>query len=296
MCFKRNNADTLPYKIFQYDLRFQVPTSSQRRGSEKVSALQLAKVLLSPTLMTLLGPNFIFDGVSLGWSPDKLMEIGESRSTTIDLPGHFPGRPNQVDVMIRNSGTLNIRKLVEHIKAGFVNLTVATDPVIEDCFKALNALYRQDPASRMITRPRSTAFFERSPGLMLSLQSTGGVLEALRGIHQAIQFCCGKLTINVDVTATAFYTPGLSAVDVAKAFAGIPPQQDVEQWASAHPIPFRQACERIAGMFFSVRHLNAGRNERKMRVIQVSVKGARETEFEEQDHENGRTVTTSVNA
>ena len=281
-------------KIYQYDLRFQVPTSSQRRGSEKVSSLQLAKVLLSPTLTAFLGPNFVFDGVALGWSPDMIMAVGESRSTTIDLPGHLPGRPNQVDVTMRNSGNLNVRKLVEYIKQGSNNLTVATDPAIEDCFKALNALYRQDPASRMITRPRSTAFFERAPGLMLPLQSTGGILEALRGIHQTIAFCCGKLTINVDVVVSAYYTPGLSAVGVIKAFAGIPPHQDVEQWASSNPAPFRQACERIAGMFFSVRHLNTGRNERKMRVLRVSFQGAQETEFEEQDHASGQAALTTV--
>ncbi|SLM40808.1 Stem cell self-renewal protein Piwi [Lasallia pustulata] len=241
-----------------------------------------------------MGPNFVFDGVSLGWSPDKLMEVGESKATTLDLSGHLLERPNQVDVTIRHSGTLHIRKLVDYIKAGATDSTTTTDPAVEDCFKALNALYRQDPASRMITRPKSTAFFERAQGLMMPLQSTGGILEALRGIHQAIHFFSGKLTINVDVVVSAYYTPDLSAVDVAKAFAGIPPHQDVVQWASSHPTPFRQACERMTGMFFCVRHLNAGQNERKMRVMRVSLLGARETEFEEQDRGSGRATLTNV--
>lgn len=281
-------------KVFQYDLRLQVPVSSQRRGSEKVSAVQQAKVFMHSTLTGLVGPSFVFDGTSLGWSPDKLMEVGESKETTLDLHGHLPERPNQVDVTIRNSGCLDIRKLVNYIKAGLIDLTTVTDPAVEDCFKFLNALYRQDPASRMLTRPKSNAFFQREPGLMMPLQSTGGVLEALRGFHQSIQLVAGKLTINVDVVVSAFYTPGLSAITVVMAYAGVHPHQNIEQWASSHSGPFRQACERLIGMFFSVRHLNTGRNERKMRVIRVSLQGARETEFGEQDHASGRTAPTTV--
>ena len=256
--------------------------------------MQQAKVLLHPALTRFLGSNFVFDGVSVGWTPDKLMESGEERVTTLDLPGHCAERPNQVDVIVRSSGTLNVRKLVEYIKAGSVDLTSVTDTAVEDCFKALNALYRQDPASRMITRPRYSAFFERAPGLTMPLQSTGGVLEALRGVHQSVQFCSGKLTVNVDVVVGAFYTPGISAINVVKAFAGVPPQQNVEQWASTYPAPFRQACERIVGMFFSVRHLSAGRNDRKVRVMRVSTQGARETEFEERDYDSGRAARTTV--
>lgn len=278
-------------KIFQYDLRFNVPVSSQRRGSEKVSAMQQAKVLSHPALTSMLGPHFVFDGVSMGWCPEKLMEIRESKSTTLDLAGHVTERPNQVNVMIRCTGTLNIRTLVNHIKAGSAS---TTDPAVEDCFKALNALYRQDPASRMITRPKSTAFFERAPGLMMPLQSTGGVLEALRGFHQAVQLCAGKLTMNVNVVVSAYYTPGLSAIDVVMAYAGVPPQHNIEQWASSHQVPFRLACERLVGMFFAVRHLTTGRNERKMRVMRISVQGSRETEFEEQDCDSGRAALTTV--
>lgn len=281
-------------RIFQYDLRLRVPVTSQRRGSEKVSAMQQAKVFMHSTLTGLVGASFVFDGTSLGWSPDKLMEVGESKFTTLDLPGHLPERPNQVDVTIRNSGTVDIRKLVNYIKAGLIDLTTMTDPAVEDCFKFLNAVYRQDPASRMLTRPKSTAFFQREPGLFMPLQSTSGVLEALRGFHQAVQFSAGKLTINVDVVVSAFYTPGLSAINVVMAYAGVPPHQDVERWASSYPGPFRQACERLTGMFFSVRHLNNGRNERKMRVIRVSLQGAKETEFEEQDYGSGRTAPTTV--
>lgn len=281
-------------KIFQYDLRLHVPVSSQRRGSEKVSAMQQAKVFMHSTLTGLVGSAFVFDGTSLGWSPDKLMEVGESKGTTLDLPGHLPERPNQVDVTIRNSGTVDIRKLVNYIKAGLIDLSTITDPAVEDCFKFLNAVYRQDPASRMLTRPKSTAFFERKTGLYLPLQSTGGILEAVRGVHQAIQFLAGKLTINVDVVVSAFYTPGLSAINVVMAYAGVPPHQNIEHWASSHPDSFRQACERLTGMFFSVRHLNTARNERKMRVIRVSLQGAKEAEFEEQDYGSGRTAPTTV--
>ena len=277
-------------KIYQFDVRLVVPSSSQRRGSKKVSTTQQAKAVLRA--QKLWGNNFVFDNVSLGWSTDLLMPIGESRTAFLDLDGHSAEKPNQVEVSIRNAGTLNIKKFVNYISTSKTSGVHSSDPEIDDTFKALNAIYRQDPAARFITRPKSTAFFVRSPSLSLTLQSTGGVLEALRGAFQTVSYSFGHLSLNVDVVCSAFYVPNLQMVEVAKAMAGIPPRQGLNEIGST-PM-FRAGCERLIGMFFVVRHLNTVRNAKKMRVQRLSTHGARDTTFEELDRLSGQSAITTV--
>ena len=277
-------------KVYQFDIRMVVPASSQRRGNEKVSAMQQAKAVLKA--QRLWGKNFVFDNVSLGWSTDLLMPIGESRTAFLDLDGCTAEKPNQVEVSIRNVGALNIKKFVHYITTSKSSGVHSGDPEIEDTFKALNAIYRQDPASRFITRPKSTAFFVRTPSLGLTLQSTGGVLEALRGAFQAVSYSFGQLSLNVDVVCSAFYVPNLSMVEIAKAMAGVSPRQGLNEIGSTSM--FRAGCERLVGMFFVVRHLNAVRNTKKMRVQGLSPNGARDTTFEELDRSSGESSLTTI--
>jgi hypothetical protein len=51
--------------VIRYDLRFRVPESSQARGSDKVTASQMARLLVHSGLKSLLGEHFVFDGVSV---------------------------------------------------------------------------------------------------------------------------------------------------------------------------------------------------------------------------------------
>ena len=195
----------------------RVPQSSQRRGSEKVSAMQQAKVMLQTK--HLWGSYFVFDNVSFGWSTEELFPEGEERQSVVDLPGHTSAKPNQVEVAIRRHGKLNIAQAVDYLQAGGAGLNSGVAGV-DDVFKALNALFREDPAQRFITFPKSTAYFARTQGLCQPLGSTGGVLEAMRGIYQAVSFGFGKLSLNIDTKCCAFFTPGLALIDVAAAFCG----------------------------------------------------------------------------
>lgn len=67
-------------------------------GSEKVTATQMARVLVNSDYISLLRPNFVFDGVSLGFSPEALMPIGESRTTLISLGERRDQKPNEVEI------------------------------------------------------------------------------------------------------------------------------------------------------------------------------------------------------
>jgi hypothetical protein len=161
-----------------------VPESSQTKGSDRVTAAQLAKVLVNNTLADFLGLHFVFDGISLGWSPKELFPVGEARSTSISLGTRRDCKPNEVEVKIRNVGTLEIRSLVNYLKNGRIDLNPTGNTGLENMFKWLNALFRDDPARRMVSRPNSNAFFQRSRETSMTLASTSGVLEALRGKSQ----------------------------------------------------------------------------------------------------------------
>ena len=195
----------------------KVPPSSQRRGSEKVSALQQAKVMLH--MNHLLGNNFVYDNVGLGWSTDELLENGKEKTAMVDLPGHTLERPNQVEVSIRGASKLDIMGLVKYLESGLAGL-VSGKAAIDGVFNAFNALFREEPSKRFITYPKSTAYFSRIEGLCKPLDSTGGVLEAMRGIHQTVAFGFGRLSLNIDTKCSAFYAPGLALIDVAAAFCG----------------------------------------------------------------------------
>ena len=267
-----------------------VPPSSQRKGSEKVSAVQQAKAILKAAQFW--GDNFVFDNVSLGWSVDALIPIGEQRTAFIPLDGHTAEKPNEIEVMIRNVGTLNLKKFVGYLQHSGATGVMSEDVELSDIFKALHATYRQDPATRFITRPKSTAFFTRAPGLSTTPQSTGGILEALRGAHQAVSYSFGRLCLNVDVVCSAFYVPDKCIVDVAKAMAGISPRQDLNDPSSVAILS--SGCERLVGMYFVVRHLNTVKNARKMKVQRLSSGGARSTTFEEHDITTGKSTVTTV--
>lgn len=171
-------------KFSRYDLRFRVPESSQARGSDIATATQMARVLVNATLVQFLGEHFVFDGVSIGFSPTELFPVGEARSTAISLGARRDGKPNEVEVKIRNVGALDIRALVNYLQNGRIDLNPSGNPSLENMFKWLNALFRDDPARRMVSRPNSNAFFQRSTETSMILASTGGVLEALRGKFQ----------------------------------------------------------------------------------------------------------------
>ena len=288
-----------------------VPESSQRRGSGKLTPTQIENVLGHDALKTFLGRFFVFDGtlpslpfilrslipfqgVSMGWSPELIMPIGESRNTTIDLTGHSVARPNQIDIAIRNQGAINIRGLVKYLGEGNIDLDPMGNPAIEPLLKWINAVYRKDPASRWISRPNSNSHFDRSRETCQSLASTGQVLEAIRGIFQTCQIRFGRLTLNVDTATTAFWTPDKNLVEMVHAICGVPPHKDIEEEFLKSPSRFFASCSRLVGIYFNVKHLKAARNARKVKLNGWSRQDALATVFENTDKTTGHTRMTSV--
>ena len=176
--------------IYSYSLIFKVPPEFQRRGLAAASLQQQSRAMINAS--EILGKFFVYDGVSEGWSTDALLPVGTARSAVIDMEGG-----TKIEIEMRCSGALKIQTLVDYLATG-VSGTSTSNQDLELCFKWLNALWREDPASRLITRPKSNAFFIRSSNLCLPLASTGNVLEALRGIHQSVAVGFGSLALNVE--------------------------------------------------------------------------------------------------
>jgi hypothetical protein len=250
------------------------------------------RVLVNTTLVQFLGAHFVFDGISLGFSPKELFPVGEARSTAISLGVRRDGKPNEVEVNIRNVGPLNIRDLINYLKNGRIDLNPMGNPGLENMFKWLNALLK-DPVRGMVSRPNSNAFFQRTGETSMTLASTGGVLEALRGIYQTAQLRFSRLSICVDTATTAFWTPDLSLIDCVCALAGERSPQNLQRRFLSNPGQFFQACGMLLGCFFNVRHLNPDRNAKKVRFLSWSGQDAFSTTFDE-SLDDSTTQLTSV--
>jgi hypothetical protein len=209
------------------------------------------------------------------------MPIGDARSTAISLGARRDGKPNEVEINIRNVGPLDIRSLVNYLKNCRIDLNPAGNPSLENAFKWLQALLRDDPARRLISRANSNAFFQRTKETSMALASTGGVLEALRGIYQTVQLRFSRLSVCVDTTTTPFWCPDRSLIDCVCALAGERSPQNLQQTFLSNPGYFFQACSMLLGCYFNIRHLNQNRNAKKVKFLSWSGQDAHSTIFDE---------------
>ncbi|KAI9798769.1 MAG: hypothetical protein M1833_004599 [Piccolia ochrophora] len=261
----------------------RVPESSQRRGSEEVTTRQIDTLMKQAAVTGFFKENFVFDAT-------EIVPVGETRNTTIPLPGSTQERPNEVDVAIRNTGKLNIWALVKYLQSGNIDLDPMGNRDIEPLLKWINATYRQDPASRWVTRPNANAYYDRTRETSMQLQSTAGVLEAIRGIFQTVQIRFGKLTLNVDTATTAFWVPDKNLIELLCALVGLSRNTDIQAWYAQNKAQFTDAAGRIVGMFFHLRHLSEHRNMRKVKLNKFTAGDAFEMEFDQdKGNQMGRT-------
>lgn len=101
----------------------KIPSGSQRRGNEKVSARQQTAAMIAGE--HLWGNHFVFDGVSRGWSTDELIPEGKERVALLPLPGHTEDRPNQVQATVRCTGSLDLKKFGKSIP---IAILLSEDP------------------------------------------------------------------------------------------------------------------------------------------------------------------------
>ena len=247
----------------------------------------------------LFPPPSVFDGVSRLYSTcgDIVREGDEQAQVTIDLEGHTLQRPNQITITVLGRQRLNFSALISYLQAGRVGTNPGSGEVL-NCLHALTAMFRDFPANRagMISRPNASSFFKRVQGLVHPLPSTGGVLEALTGLHQAVTVSFGgQLAMNVDSACSAFYTPDLLFLNVARAFAGIKPTEPLN---AQNVRRLRDTCSSLTGLFFTIKHQRRNGQEplrpKAMRVKSVSPGDANSTSFERVHPTTNQKETISV--
>lgn len=247
-----------------------------------------------------LEENFVFDGklfLSLGFSHQlqvsehlfrRLNGMVDKRNRPcrqgkrdiFDLPGSKPDRLNQVEIFLKNVECLDIWSLVNYITTAQIDLDPMGNRAIEPLLKWLNAVYRQDPASRWITHPNANAYFDKAEGTFIELRSAGKVLEAVRGIFQSVQIRFGRLTLNVDTATTAFWTPNKNFIELVQGLTGTSVHQNIQTAFLNGPESFMSPLQRLVGIFFNVRHLSEARNSRKIKMNKWTKGNAKNMEFD----------------
>ncbi|XP_037520540.1 protein argonaute-2-like [Rhipicephalus sanguineus] len=159
-------------------------------------------------------------------------------------------------------------------------LTYHTRDVPMDAVQALDVIFRQLPS--MMYTPVGRSFFSPEGYIAAPL---GEGREAWHGYHQSVELSKGKPTLNVDVSATAFY----KAQTVIDFMCEVLHLHNVSQRPLTDSQRFELTKE-IKGLKIEVTH---GRTPRKYRVCDVTPMTAHRQTFPWQ-LENGVTVVCTV--
>lgn len=185
------------------------------KGDEKRALIR--KVWYSEAVQSTFGParaTILFDGNKLAWSIIPL-PFGKRLTLTVDLDADDARprrgqRENKHKVVIAHARTVPLQVL-----DAFVSGTYAMDNDVLAGINFFDHLLRETPAKNFIAIRRS--FFQQSGARELER----GV-EAWKGIFQSVRATQGgRLTINVDVATTVFWSQGC-VLDVALRFLRIP--------------------------------------------------------------------------
>ena len=268
------SAKQLALKVHQYTVLFSVPKSSQRAskrpGDRKISTAQIEEAVAK------VGDGFLGQYLALnadftqGWTTEEIPESSAGKSTVVDLNGHTAERPRQVQIDIRKTGSLDLNKFIDYLRS-----RETFGPEVENWFKALNAIFRDDPAYRWMSTQNSSNFFNRS----VEGNRVTDIIEAVHGIHQAIRYTFGRLTLNVDVVCGSFYKSDMNLLEVLRTFLGVGLQQELRELSNSKDHRFMDICGRLVGMPFRVKHLRSSRNARVMKVRGIDFDDALHSKF-----------------
>ncbi len=272
--------------IYQYHLTVKIPDDSQHMGTDQATAQQKARVHMRTDIIMFLKPDWVFDGVSMGFSPDLIVPVGQARQNTIKFPPARDGKANNILLKVENKGPLDIMPLIKALK----NVPYAMFPYhpagvngLEDPIKWIQACFRKKPEQNMATKPNSNAYYGNLKGSTMSLRSTMGILEARRGVYQTFRMIFGKLTMNIDTATTAFWTPNKCLLDAATALMNVRSANEMIEAYRRNPGAWATNCGRLRGVMFHIVHLppNTKGGQSDMRIKMKGFgKSANDTKFE----------------
>ncbi|XP_075752050.1 protein argonaute-2-like isoform X2 [Rhipicephalus microplus] len=205
----------------------------------------------------------VFDGRKNMYATIPLARDG------VDLLVTLPsvGRARVFHVLIKLVGEVDLQNLAEALGSRPCVVSVAG-------VRALDVILSQLPSVTYTSVGRSFFFAPSAADL-------GGVLEARNGYHQSVHLCQREVTVNVDVSAMAFYKaqPVIEFMVQVLHLHRIGPLQEFERTA---------LTKKITGLKVTVTHTG-----RKYRVCGVTSNDAQHQTFPWL-LENGKTVDCSV--
>ncbi|KAK5809212.1 Piwi domain-containing protein [Linnemannia elongata] len=173
--------------------------------------------------------------------------------------------PPMFKVKIRRVATINLEELHRFLN-GKISLT-------NNCLTAITALdvlIRHQPAMLYATVGRS--FYTPVGSQVLS-----GPLEVWAGYYQSARPTLGRMMINMDVSATAFFRPG-PLLDMVAKIANVQRVDDLRR--SSPPINWKAIERAIKGLRFTVNH--RGNVKRSFKIFGLTATAAKDTKFMQQ--------------
>ncbi|KAF9194167.1 hypothetical protein BGZ50_006646 [Haplosporangium sp. Z 11] len=210
------------------------------------------------------GSRPVYDGRKNIFSHRKLPF--ESRTFNVFLPGDIQSNSKRdvpvFKLKIKAAATINLEELHQFLQ-GKSSLTNN----ILTAIMALDVLMRHKPAMQHATI--GSSFY--TP---VGKQPLTGPLDAWRGYYQSVRPALGKMLINVDVSATAFFQSG-SLLEMIVKILGFRNPDDLR-----HPITPQnwQKIEKIIkGLRFTVMHRE--RVKRTFKIFKLTSTTAKDTKF-----------------
>ncbi|KAK3837132.1 MAG: Piwi domain-containing protein [Linnemannia elongata] len=172
-------------------------------------------------------------------------------------------------VKVKKASTINLEELHR-----FLNGRSALTNNCLTAIMALDVLIRHQPAMLYATVGRS--FY--TP---IGKQALAGPLDVWRGFYQSARPALGKMMINMDVSATAFFSSG-SLLELAAKISNVRNVDDLRR--TSPPINWRKIEKTIKGLRFTVSHRERAR--RSFKVFALTETTAKDTKFKLQPRSN----------
>ncbi|RHZ87940.1 hypothetical protein Glove_28g30 [Diversispora epigaea] len=219
------------------------------------------------------GVRTVFDGRKNMFSP-RALPFGDAYTFNIELPedGDLTGRrpPRNFKLKIIKVNEINMEELQR-----FLDGTIKITPNCLTGIMALDVLIRHRPSMMNATVGRSFYTNQGSQPLF-------GGIEVWQGYYQSARPTLGRIIINIDVTATAFFEAG-SLLETVTKILGRRTPDDLRRGINERD---SQKIERtLKNVKIRVMHRGDAASRRKYRIIGLTRTPANQTRFTANDQQ-----------
>ncbi|ORZ26299.1 Piwi domain-domain-containing protein [Lobosporangium transversale] len=210
------------------------------------------------------GARPVYDGRKSLFSPKDLNF--DSRTFDVTLAGDvIPNSKRQIPVFkfkVKKVATINLEELHRFLQSK----SAMTNNILTGIM-ALDVLIRHKPSLLYATVGRS--FFTPD-----GKQPLAGILDVWRGFYQSARPTAGKMMINLDVSATAFFQSG-SLIEIVIKALNLRSPSDLNR--TSPPLNWAKVEKLIKGLRVTVNHRE--RSKRSFKIFKLTQTSARQTKF-----------------